>query len=348
MTAQPMALVTGANGFLGARLVRHLVEQGQRVKALVRAGSNIDQLRGLPPDQVELAYGDVTVMHTVYAALSRCDRLYHVAAAYRLWDRHPERIRQAAVVGTTQTLEAARRRQLEKIVVTSTLGCIGPSETPEPVSEGDASRLRDPEPYVAAKREAEGIAFEKAEAGLPVVVVSPGAIFGPGDWKPTPSGKLLVEALKMPFMMYPETGGLSVTDVDDVAEGHRLAMEKGRVGERYILAGDNLKHSEIFALIYDLAGVERRLIAASQGTTVLAGRLMELFARLEGGEPLFTHKVARDLMFSYIWGNSGKAEKELGYKHRAARKTLLRALRWYLEHGYVPERTARQLALARA
>jgi dihydroflavonol-4-reductase len=343
-----MALVTGANGFLGSRLVRHLVEQGEHVKAFVRAGANLDPLRDLPQDQVELAYGDVTVGHTVFRALARCDRMYHVAATHKFWDKKPERIVQTAVVGTEETIEAARRHGLRRIVVTSSLTTIGPSDKPEALTESDGSRLADPDSYFRSKIEAERIALARAESGLPVVVVCPGATFGPGDWKPTPSGRLVLEALRMKVLFYPDAGGLSVTDVDDVAAGHRLAMEKGRVGERYILAGDNLKHEEFFALIADLAGSDQRLKPAGKGITELAGRFMDVIAKIESREPVFSHRLARDAMFAYFWGSSEKAKEELGYACRPARKTLLRSLRWYLEHGYVPERRARDLALARA
>jgi dihydroflavonol-4-reductase len=349
MSEAPMALVTGANGFLGARLVRHLVEQGERVKAFVRAGANLDQLRDLPYDQVEIAVGDITASHTVYAALSRCNRMYHVAAPYKLWDRKPQQIIDGAVRGTEETLEAARRRDLKKIVVTSALVTIGPNDKAAPLTEEDDYRLpADTEAYMKAKHAQEQVALEQAEAGLPVVVVNPGALFGPGDWRPTPTGKMLLEGLKMPFMMYPDTGGLSVTDVDDVAAGHRLAMEKGRVGERYILAGDNMSHREIFEVVADLAGIEQKLRPTTQGMAELGGRVMELLARIEVRDPLFSYRLARDMMFAYQYGSSEKAEQELGYSHRPARKTLLRSLRWMLEHGYVPEKRARQLALARA
>jgi dihydroflavonol-4-reductase len=343
-----MALVTGANGFLGARLVRHLVEQGEHVKALVRAGGDLQQLRDLPTEQVTLAFGDVRVSSSVYAALAGCDRLYHTAAVNRLWDRKPERIVQTAVLGTAEVLEAARRRGLERVVVTSTIGTIGPNSKPEPLTEEDSFKLSDTVAYVTAKVEAERLALQRAAEGLPVVVVNPGSLFGPGDWKPTPGGRMLLDALKMPFLFYPETGGISVTDVDDVARGHRLAMESGRVGERYILAGDNLRHKDLFELVADLAGMDKRLYAAKLGTTVLVGRLMDFFARLEYREPVFDHRLARDHMFAYVWGSSEKAQKELGYTFRPARQALLRSLRWYLEHGYVAERTARDVALARA
>jgi dihydroflavonol-4-reductase len=315
----------------------------------VRPGSNLRPLDGLPRERLQIAFGDITAMHTVYRALFECDRLYHVAALYTFWDRSPQRVIDAAVVGTREVLTAARHRKLRRIVVTSTLGTFGAEDAPVAMAEDHEYKVRpDTDPYVVGKVAAEQHALEQARDGLPIVIVNPGAVFGPGDWKPTPSGNLLLELLKRGIIVAPKRGGLSVVDVDDVAEGHRLAMEKGRIGERYALGGDNLEHRQIDELFAELAGADKPLITISKGTAELAGRLMELGARLGGPVPLVTYRMARDFAFRYLWASSEKAEKELGYTHRPARRTLLRSLLWYLEHKYVPQKIAQDLAPVRA
>lgn len=348
MSTRPKALVTGASGFIGSRLVRHLVEQGESVKALVRTGSDLSRLADLPPDQVEIAVGDVTASHRVYAALAGCDRMYHVAAVFKMWARRPAEIMDPAVGGTEATLEAARRRGLRKIVVTSSMASVGATAKPEPMNEDAEFSLYDSETYIVAKRKAEELALERARQGLPVVVVCPGAVFGPGDWKPTPTGRVILEFLEHPIALVPESGGLSIVDVDDVVSGHRLAMNEGRFGERYILGGENLSHRELFELLSEITGHEPKVMKATRGLAEMAGRLLELRARYTRSDPLFSYKLARDHLFKYVWADSSKAEKELGYTHRPARQALSRAVRWYLEHGYVTDKAARRVALAPA
>jgi dihydroflavonol-4-reductase len=340
-------LVTGASGFVGSRLVRALVERGERVKAFVRAGSSLRQLADLPQDLCRIAVGDITVEHTVYRALSGCNRMYHVASNYKMWDKDPERILAPAIDGTRATLEAARRRGLEKVVVTSSVGALGATTAQEEMDETHEFNLKDPETYVLSKYEAEKVALDYAEAGLPVVIVLPSGIFGPGDWKPSPSGAGIVTYLKMsPSIRVPVTdGGLSIVDVDDVVEGHIRAMQKGRVGEKYILGGENITYRQMFEILSDLTGLAPPGRTASPGLVSLAGSLLELKARFFGGDPQITRRLARDYAFGYLWVTSDKAKQELGYEHRAARVTFSRSVRWYLEHGYVPEKQARRVRL---
>lgn len=341
-------LVTGASGFIGSRLVRALVERGERVKAFVRAGSSLRQLQDLPPERCRLAYGDITISHTVYRALAECDRMYHVASNFTMWDKDPDRILRPAIVGTRATLEAARRRGLDKIVVTSSVASLGVTRNrDEPMDEDHEFNLAEPETYVLSKYEAERVALEMAEDGLPIVVVLPAGVYGPGDWKPTPTGQSVVSYLKMsPALRVPVTdGGINVVDVDDVVQGHILAMDKGALGERYILGGENVTFRQLFETLSDLTGLAPPGGTTSASMAQLAGRLLELRARLFGGEPALTYRLARDYADSFAWVSTDKAEQELGYRHRPARQTLARAVRWYLEHGYVPERAARRVRL---
>lgn len=345
--SESWTLVTGASGFVGSRLVRALVERGEKVKAFVRAGSSLRQLADLPPDRMKLAVGDITVEHTVYRALAGCDRMYHVASNFKMWDRDPDTILGPAIEGTKATLEAARRRGIEKIVVTSSVAALGTSSGQEPMDETHEFNLKDPETYVLSKYEADRVALEAADQGQPVVVVRPAAIYGPGDWKPTPTGESIVTYLKTPpSLSIPITeGGISVVDVDDVVEGHIAAMHKGEVGEAYILGGENITFRQLIELLSDITGLALPGATLSQGTISLVGSLMELKAELFGGDPKVTKRLARDYACAYAWVTSEKAERALGYEHRAARQTLARAVRWYLEHGYVPERAARRVRL---
>lgn len=342
---QPSALVTGANGFLGSRLVRHLVERGEHVKAFVRAGSNLDALRGLPEDQVTIAVGDIQSGHTVYRALLGCNRLYHVASNFSFWDRKPERILNPAIRGTRAVLEAAAQRHIKKVVVTSSAATLGSTTEPTPMDEGHAFNLTDPETYVLAKYEAERVALEQAQGGQPVVIVNPASIFGPGDWKPTPTGALLLRYLNWPGsrrLPLPPTGGVSFVDVDDVVLGHRLAMEHGRIGERYILGGENLEIRDVFQRVLpDVTGFAPILSSISPRMLDLVARMLEVKAIVGGGNPpLLTPKLVKNHVLRYVWVSSQKAEKELGYKYRPAVETLARAVRWYISHGYVQESAA--------
>ncbi|MCC6902388.1 MAG: NAD-dependent epimerase/dehydratase family protein [Polyangiaceae bacterium] len=344
---QSWTLVTGASGFVGSRLVRALVERGEHVKALVRPGSSLRHLADLPSERCKLAFGDITVEHTVFRALASCDRLYHVASNFKMWDPDPDNILRPAIEGTRATLEAARRRGIQKIVVTSSVAAMGSTRAAEEMDETHEFNLQDPEAYVLSKYEAERVALEAADEGQPIVVVRPSAIYGPGDWKPTPTGQSLVDYLKTPpSLSIPVTdGGISVVDVDDVVEGHIGAMDKGAIGETYVLGGENITYHQLIDTLADITGLALPGRVLSEGMIGLVGSLMELKASWFGGDPKLTRKLARDYACAYVWVTSEKAERELGYQHRPARQTLARAVRWYLERGYVPEKAARRVRL---
>jgi len=341
------ALVTGATGFLGSQLVRTLLERGESVKAFVRPGSNLAALQGYPRDRFKLAVGDIRIEQSVFAALANCTRLYHVAANFKMWDPEPSRIILPAVEGMRATLRAARARKLQKIVVTSSAGVLGTTAGEELMDETHEFNLADPEAYFAAKVAADKVASEFIAEGLPIVMALPATIAGPGDWKPTPNGQLLLEYLKTPSTShFPVTGGgINVVDVEDVALGHALAMDRGVVGERYLLGGENLTFSKLFETLCDLTGLAEPSTPKSKGLMKLAGKLFELNARLRGGEPRITSRMANDYVDTFSFISSKKAELALGYRHRPAREALARSVRWFLANGYVPHKAASRVRL---
>ncbi len=344
--SKPWTLVTGASGFVGSRLVRALVDRGERVRAFVRPGSSLRHLEGYTPDQVSLAFGDIMIEHTVYRALAGCDRMYHVASNFKMWDTKPDRILRPAIDGTRATLRAARHRGLEKIVVTSSVAALGAEPEPLEMDEEHPFNLADAETYIRSKKEAYDVTLEMASE-LPLVVVLPTGIVGPGDWKPTPTGAGILKYLTFPTLMrFPVTsGGLNLVDVDDVVSGHILAMEKGTTGESYILGGENVTLGQMFSLLSDVTGLPRPGKPQPHGLVKLMGRAMELGARISASDPPLTYRLARDYACSYIWVTSKKAETELGYAHRSAREALARSVRWYLAHGYVRGDAAQQIRL---
>jgi dihydroflavonol-4-reductase len=340
-------LVTGATGFLGSHVVRTLLQRGESVKAFVRPGSNLGALQGYPRDRFKIAVGDIRIEPSVFAALAGCSRMYHVAANFKFWDPKPERVIQPTVDGMRATLRAAKARQLDKIVVTSSAGVLGTTVTEELMDETHEFNLKDPEAYFAAKVAADVVVGQFIAQGLPIVSVLPATIAGPGDWKPTPNGQLLLEYLKTPSTSHfpVSAGGINVVDVEDAAMGHVLAMERGVIGERYLLGGENVTLSQLFETLCDLTGLAEPSKPKSRGLLQFAGTLFELNARWRGGDPRITSRMARDYADSFSWITSKKAETELGYSHRPVREALARSVRWFLANGYVPANAARRVRL---
>ncbi|MEI9952106.1 MAG: NAD-dependent epimerase/dehydratase family protein [Pseudomonadota bacterium] len=291
--------------------------------------------------------GDIRIEQSVFAALSNCTRMYHVAANFKMWDPQPSRIILPAIEGMRATLRAARSRKLEKIVVTSSAGVLGTTASEELMDETHEFNLADPEAYYAAKVAADQVAAEFIAEGLPIVMALPATIAGPGDWKPTPNGQLLLEYLKTPSTShFPVSGGgLSVVDVEDVALGHVGAMERGLIGERYLLGGENLTFSQVFETLCDLTGLAEPSAPKSKGLMKFAGKLFELNARLRGGQPRITSRMANDYVDTFSYVTSKKAETAFGYRHRPAREALARSVRWFLAHGYVPPKAAARVRL---
>jgi dihydroflavonol-4-reductase len=329
--------VTGASGFIGSNLVHELAARGHRVWALVRAGSDTRGLAGVAHERVE---GDVANRDLLKSAMVDCQWCFHVAASYALWLRDYRPMYAANVEGTRNVIEAAAAMGCERIVYTSTVGCIGlpqpgpgglaASDETTPVSEGQMSNH-----YKRSKWQAEQVAVKLARKGLPVIIVNPSAPVGPRDAKPTPTGKVIVDFLNREMPAYLDTG-LNWVHVRDVAAGHILAAEHGRLGERYILgnADGNWTMKEAFAVLEQVSGVRAPRLRIPYAVALAAAYVDEAISAVTGRPPkapLAGVRMARYKMFF----NPAKAIRELGLPQTSPRQALRDAVNWFRDHGLV-------------
>ena len=337
MNQSMKCFVTGASGFVGANLVHELVARGHHVRALLRPGGD---RRGLQGARFEVVEGDLGDPARLQAALRGYDWCFHVAASYHLWLPDYAPMYAANVDGTRHVLEAAAAAGCARIVYTSTVGCIGlpdpranpviPTDEATPVAE---SQMRNP--YKLSKWRAERVALELANRGLPIVIVNPSTPIGPRDVKPTPTGKVIVDFLNRRMPAYLETG-LNWVHVRDVAAGHILAAEKGRLGERYILghAQGNWSMQAAFAALEAATGVRAPRHRIPYGVAFAAACVDETLSRFTGKPPrapLAGVRMARYKMFF----NPAKAIRELGLPQTPPSEALADAARWFQENGYV-------------
>jgi dihydroflavonol-4-reductase len=324
-------LVTGATGFVGSHVARQLVSAGQSVRVLVRPNSNLEALAGL---HVEYFEGDLSDQESLERAMHGIRRVFHVAADYRLWTPRPEEIYEINVEGTRKLLAAARHARVERIVYTSTVATIAvPRNGALPNEDTQASLNEMIGHYKRSKFLAEQVAVEAVSAGVPVVIVNPTAPVGPWDWKPTPTGRIILDFLKGKMPAYVDTG-LNVAPVEDIAAGHLLAAEKGRVGQRYILGGRNMTLKRILDALSAITGRPAPRVRLPHAVALAAGYADQWFSRLAGREPQIPVegvKMSRHRMFV----ESDKAERELGYKPTSVEAALGRAVTWYQQHGYL-------------
>lgn len=325
-------LVTGATGFVGSHVTRQLLAAGHSVRVLVRRASNQQALEGLG---VERAEGDLRDVLSLGRAMKGVRWVFHVAADYRLWTKDPDEIYQTNVEGTRRLFEVAAESGVQRIVYTSTVATIAipTHDGALPSEETHAALEQMVGHYKRSKFLAEIEAIRAAAAGVPVVIVNPTAPVGPGDWKPTPTGRILVDFLNGRMPAYVDTG-LNVVAVEDVAAGHLLAAEKGRIGERYILGARNMALKQILEALAPIAHRPAPRIRLPHAVALAAGYADELFSRIVGREPripLEGVRMSRHRMFVA----SDKAERELGYRPGSVEAALERAVRWYQAHGYV-------------
>ncbi|MGH9396019.1 MAG: hopanoid-associated sugar epimerase [Terriglobia bacterium] len=326
-----ISLVTGASGFVGSHLARLLTARGLRVRALARPTSDLRAIEGLP---VERVAGDLRDAASMRAALVGVARVFHVAADYRLWSKNPQEIYQSNVDGTRNLLDAARAAAVERFVYTSTVGTIAVPVLDGFPNEATPARLDQMiGHYKRSKFLAEQEALRAAREGLPVVIVNPTTPVGPGDWKPTPTGRTIVDFLNGRTPAYVDTG-LNIVAVEDVALGHLLAAERGRVGERYLLGGENLTLKEIFAALARITGRPAPRCRIPHAVALLAGCVDTGISALTGRAPrvpLEGVRMARHRMFA----DCSKAVRDLGFHPGPAQEALRRAAQWYRDNGYV-------------
>lgn len=326
------ALVTGATGFVGSAVARALLGAGETVRVLARAGSDRRNLEGL---RVEIAEGDLRDRASLDRAARGCAAVFHVAADYRLWLRRPKEMYASNVAGTVNVMRAAGEAGAGRIVYTSSVAVLGLNKDGSPADEDAPVALSD---MISHYKRSKFMAEEKvrrmaAEEGLPVVIVNPSTPVGPRDIRPTPTGRLIVEAASGRMPAYVDTG-LNVAHVDDVAAGHLLAHEKGRVGERYILGGENLTLREILVRIAAIAGCRPPAVRLPHSLLLPVAAVAEGWAWISfGREPMTTIsgvRLARKKMFF----TCAKARRELGYRARPVDDALSEAVAWFRAAGY--------------
>ena len=332
MSASSTVLVTGAGGFLGSAVVRQAIAAGHRVRAMVRGSASAANLAGL---DVEIVQADIRDADAVAAAVAGSRFVFHVAADYRLWALDPEEIVRTNVVGTRHVMEASQRAGVERIVYTSSVATLalrpGTASADESVALDEAAAIGA---YKRSKVAAERLVLEMvARDGLPAVIVNPSTPIGPRDARPTPTGRIIVEAASGRMPAFLDTG-LNLVHVDDVAAGHVAALERGRIGERYILGGANVGLGEMLAVIARFVGRRPPTIKLPRRLLYPLAHAAEAWARRTGREPFLTvdglHLARYHMFFT-----SAKAERELGYVARPYEQGLDEAIVWFRGAGLI-------------
>jgi dihydroflavonol-4-reductase len=332
MNHSSKVLITGGTGFIGSHLVRALLKRDETVRCLVRRSSRLDNLKDLP---VEFAYGDLRDRDSLSAAMGDCHTLYHCAADYRLWTKNPDELYESNVQGTRNILQAALDAGVERVVYTSSVGALGLNDDGRPANEETPVALDDMiGHYKRSKYLAEREVEKFIEDGLPVVMVNPSTPVGELDIKPTPTGKIIVDFLRGKMFGFVDTG-MNLVDVADVAEGHILAAERGRTGEKYILGNQNLTLKEIFDLLAELTGLPSPKLRVPNLLAETYARVENFWSiRVAGREPFAPLESVR-MSRHKMWFDSAKAVRELGLPQHSIAGALRRAVDWFKEQGYV-------------
>ncbi|HEV2418242.1 MAG TPA: hopanoid-associated sugar epimerase [Terriglobia bacterium] len=326
-----ISLVTGASGFVGSHVARLLAAQGGEVRVLTRASSDLRAIEGIPVERVS---GDLRDPASLKSAVNGVTCVFHVAADYRLWSKNPQEIYASNVEGTRDLLRSAREARVARFVYTSTVGTIAvpvASGLPDETTEARLDQMIGH--YKRSKFLAEQEALRAAREGMPVVIVNPTTPVGPGDWKPTPTGQLIVDFLNGKTPAYVDTG-LNIVRVEDVAKGHLLAAERGRVGERYLLGAENMTLLEIFATLAKFSGRPAPRWKIPYSLALAAGYGDAAISAITGRMPripLEGVRMARHKMFA----DCSKAARDLGFQPGPAAEALRRAAKWYAENGYI-------------
>jgi dihydroflavonol-4-reductase len=324
-------LITGANGFVGSAVMRHCLDAGQEVRVIVRPGSNRKNLEGLP---VEVYEGDLQDKTSLESAVKNCNAVFHVAADYRLWIPDPDNMYQTNVTGTRDLMLASAEAGVDKIVYTSSVAVLGinsdgtPANEETPVTVGDIIGHYKRSKYLAEKEVSKLV----NENGLPAIIVNPSTPLGPRDIKPTPTGNIILDTLNDSMPAYVDTG-LNIVHVDDVAKGHLLAFEKGKIGERYILGGENLSLQDILGIICELTDKKPPSVKLPHNLILPIAWCMERWADISKKEPRATVDEIR-MSKKHMYFSSDKAINDLGYEMRPAKEAIKDAIDWFIDNGY--------------
>jgi len=332
MSHKAKILVTGASGFVGSAVARQLIEAGFSVRALVRSASPRAHLAGLDLEFVE---GDLRDRNSLDRAMAGTRYLFHVAADYRLWARDPNEIYASNIDGTRNLMEAAMAAGVERIIYTSSVATLGLRSDGAPADE--SRPLREEQGIGAYKRSKIGaerlVEAMVAERGLPAVIVNPSTPIGPYDVKPTPTGRIIVEAARGRIPAFIDTG-LNLVHVDDVASGHLAALHKGKIGERYILGGQDVLFSQMLIDIAGLVGRRAARIRLPWRALIPVAYIAEAMANVTGREPFATMDGVRMAKYRMFF-ESKKAEEQLGYRSRPYTEGINDAVRWFRDAGYL-------------
>jgi dihydroflavonol-4-reductase len=364
-TTPATTLVTGAAGFLGCHVARQLVARGESVRVLLRPSSSNRAISDLP---LEYVTGDLRDAESLARAMHGIRHVYHVAADYRLWAKKPQDIYDSNVGGTKNLLAAAKQAGIELLIYTSTVATIavdrhlpGDSSTAQAANSVDAGNRANAElpneftdakleemigHYKRSKWQAEREALEAARNGLPVIVAMPTTPVGPWDWKPTPTGKIIVDFLNGKMPGYVDTG-LNFVGVEDCAAGHLLIAERGKIGERYLLGAENLTLKNLLDVLANITGLPAPKLKIPHGLALTAAYAETAFSRLLGREPQIPVegvKIAQHMMFV----DASRAQRELGFQPAPVAAALERAVRWYEANGYVKKSRAKKIVHAAA
>ncbi len=322
--------VTGGTGFIGSGVVRALLAAGYEVRALVRPGADMRNLAGL---DIEIAPGDITVSASLDKAIAGCEAVIHTAALYSFWVRDRGLIHHVNVDGTKNVIEAAMRTEVKRIVYTSSVAALAVPTGQTTVTEDTPI---DPHAIIGAykrsKYDAEQLALRYAHDGVPVVIVNPTFPVGPRDIKPTPTGRTILDFLNRRMPAYVETG-MNVVAVEDVAQGHVIALEKGRVGERYILGGVNMRMAELLQLLSDITAIPAPRMKLPYHPVLALAYLNAAWCRMTGATPRMTPDTIR-MSRHYMYYDPSKAIRELGLPQTPPRTALERAVAWFRANGY--------------
>ena len=326
------AFVTGATGFVGSHVAELLQQEGAELRLLVRATSPTENLANLKADRVP---GDLHDFESLRRGMAGCDVVFHVAADYRLWVRHPDEMYRTNVDGTLGVIDAARQAGVKRVVYTSSVATMGFLQDGTIVNEDtpvDLSHMIGH--YKRSKFMAEQAALAAGRSGAPVVVVNPTTPIGERDIKPTPTGRIIVDFLNRNFPAYVDTG-LNLADIKEVARGHLLAMEKARPGERYILGGENLTLKQVLDKLAAITGLPSPTVQVPHAIALGYAAFDQFFTGvLRRKEPRATMEAVR-MGRKKMFASSDKAERELGYRVVPVEDALRRASTWFTEHGYV-------------